>query len=112
MNEFQNNKNNLNEIRKKLESFRSYPKKEIPLKDIEKIIIRQLGCRREKSRRGSAVKYYHYCLEDHPLFTGGIFCVHILHGKSKSNPQIKRSGFKKYLLPALEIILDKLEEGE
>ena len=92
-----------------LNYFKDYPRKEIPLKEIEKVIINKIGCKRERSKGGSAVKYSHTYLEDHPYFTFGIFSIHLIHGKSKNKPQIRRNDFKQYLLPPLQIILEKME---
>lgn len=104
-----NRTENLKSIRKKLVAFLKYPQKEIPLKKIEKIILKELGCVREKSKGGSAVKYSHSVLENHPQFTAGIFSIHLIHGKSKNNPMIRKGNYKKIMWPVLDIILNDLE---
>ena len=104
-----NSTENLKNIREKLESFLNYPQKEISLKEVEKIILTKLGCVREKSKGGSAVKYSHTVLENHPRFTAGIFSIHMIHGKSKNKPMVRKRDFKQYMWPALEIILNDLE---
>ena len=103
----------LKAIREKLECFLGYSKqKELPLKDIEKLMINSLGCIKEKSKGGSSIKYSHPSLEKNKFFTNGIFSVHIIHGKSKDKPMIRRKDFKLYLWPALKFILDELEGGK
>ena len=101
----------LKRVRKELEVFSNYPRPEISLKEIENKILFQLGCRKEKSRRGTAVKYSHTTLERDRRYTAGIFSIH-RKGGSKDKPMIGRNDFKAYLLPHIKRILEALEGGQ
>ena len=60
-----------------------------------------------KSKGGSAIRFYHKALEEHPYYTHGIFSVHKIH-KGGSKDEIRKSDFEKYLLPPIRIIIEHI----
>ena len=98
----------LDEVKRAVKEFLKYPRPEIPLKEVEKSVLFKIGCRKEKSRGGSAFKYSHRILEDDTRYTAGIFSIHRKSG-SKDKPLIRRNDFKAYLLPHIVRILEVFE---
>lgn len=99
----------LQTIRTELHKICSKTRREISLNEIDRLLTEKLGCTREKSRGGSAIKYSHPILEKYSEYTAGIFAIHQMHGKSKRRRMISRHNFRMVLWPTIERILNELE---
>jgi len=74
---------------------------------IIKKLLFAINVKELKSRGGSAIRFYHKALEEHPYYTHGIFSIHKIH-KGGSKGEIRRSDFEKYLLPPIHIIIEHI----
>lgn len=97
----------LERAREQLEVWRNFSKPEIPLGEIEKLMIDVLGVTPITGRSGSQRSYQHEALEG----TGhhgpaGIFSVHVTH---KRRPGVRKHDFRRFLYPALTRIIEYLE---
>jgi len=95
-------------VRDILDSLKKADIKEIPLNYLIRI-IEYLGGKRIVAT-GSVVRFMHPLLNNYPQYHG-YFTVHKIH-KGGDQEEIRMVDFKKYLLPALLIIIEEKKHYE
>ena len=102
------------ELRRELEYWKNYPRKEINLSEIERGLFRKLGIERvetgkgkAKKGKGSQVTYYHPLLKQ--LKPSGYMVIHKLH---KARNITLRYWFVDKMYKQIRYIIDQLEMEE
>ncbi len=111
MTKFDDNKNKdfLKEAIEEIENWRNYNKPEIPLKEVEDLMIKKLGVIKHKLKGGTAQIYSHNVLRNYSYYgSEGIFTIHIKG--SPRNPKIRKNDFRKFLYSPLKEIINFLKE--
>jgi hypothetical protein len=107
--------NNQEDILKKIENqieewYHSSTEK-LSIKEIEKLMCRYLGVKKEKRSGGSHLNYSHNLLCNYKFYgPHGRFVIHKAHDCSKNNPKIRTINFKKYIYTTLTEIIRLMKE--
>lgn len=107
MNELSDNINKefIKSLYDQIESWRDHKSPEIPFKDIEDFMVKKLGAAPPKNKSGSARSFYHVALK--PYGANGNVTIHVSH---KKRPNVTKLDFRKYLYPAMKIIIEWIKE--